>query len=296
MADIGGQLFQSFSDAMPLGACLVDGHAKILYWNAAAEGITGYLGPEVLGRAYRGDLLIHCSDGNAGGRAESQVQCPVMEVLRDGKAVVSDLFLRHKRGHRVAVHVYAFPLRGSMGEMLGVGEILDPLPGKAEDFGHADFEMATGLPAMEKSRAYLQAALVKHAHGTVPPAALIAIDMSEHQRLLQHGGSGMLQQAIRVLAKTVAGLVPARAYIGCWSDWRLVVVIPECSAEMLEAAKLKLAGVGSSCAVKWWGDRVVVGTRIAACSLDALHGAELSADAVMAGLEQELQGTVHGKE
>jgi PAS domain S-box-containing protein len=296
MADIGVQLFQSFSDAMPLGACFVDAHARIVYWNTAAEGITGYLGAEVLGRAYRGDLLIHCAEGS-GESLVSQVQCPIMEVLRDGKPVVADLFLLHKFGHRVAVHVYAFPLRGAMGEMLGVGEILDPSPGKPQEITHAEFEMATGLPAMEKSHAYLQAVIAQQAHKaeSAAPAALIAIDMSEHEALLQHGGTTMLHQAVRVLARTVAGLVPARTYIGCWSDWRLVAIIPECSAGTLEAAKSKLAGVGSSCAVKWWGDRVVVGIRVATCYLDAMHSADQSAEAVMAGLEHELRGTAHGE-
>ena len=44
------ELFQSFCNAMPLGVCLVDREGKIVYWNAAAEGITGYHSHEVLGR------------------------------------------------------------------------------------------------------------------------------------------------------------------------------------------------------------------------------------------------------
>ena len=112
------QLFRSFIDAMPYGVCMVDLQRKITHWNAAAEEITGYLGHEVLGRAYRGDLLIHCEGTNAG----PEVQCPVLEVLRDGRAVAAGLFLRHKLGHRMPIHVLAFPLRDSMGEMKGVGD------------------------------------------------------------------------------------------------------------------------------------------------------------------------------
>src|SRR5208282_1053776 len=104
------QLFESFCAAMPLGVCLVDLQGKIVYWNAAAESITGYLSQEVLGRAYRGDLLIQCS--NCGGaKRNTELQCPVREVLRDGRAVVAELYLRHKDGHRLPVHVDAFPLR-----------------------------------------------------------------------------------------------------------------------------------------------------------------------------------------
>ena len=61
-----------------------------------------------------------------GAKRNTELQCPVREVLRDGRAVAADLFLRHKDGHRLPVHVDAFPLRDSMGEMRGVGEILIP--------------------------------------------------------------------------------------------------------------------------------------------------------------------------
>src|ERR1700686_4513948 len=102
MSQIEAQLFQSFSDAMPFGVCLVDLQGKIIYWNVAAEGITGYLGHEVLGRAYRGDLLIGC-ERCGGERRNAELQCPVRAVLRDGRAVEADVYLRHKDSSRVAV-------------------------------------------------------------------------------------------------------------------------------------------------------------------------------------------------
>jgi len=290
MTEIDGQIFQSFCDAMPLGVCVVNSQGRIIYWNEAAEWITGYLGAEVLGRLYRGDLLIHCEEKSAG----AEVQCPVAEVLRDGRAVTASLFLLHKGGHRLPVHVYAFPLRDSMGHLRGVGEIFDPSQKKQEVANHAghsdrDFEMATGLPAVAESREHLQKILHSESASS---SALIVIKMSEHQAILQHGGTTMLHQAIRVLAKTVAGFVPSQTYIGCWSDWKLVVIVPECNEETLEMVKSKLAGVGSSCAVKWWGDRVVVGIRAAACYLDASQ----TADAQIQRLELELKSATNEKE
>lgn len=283
MSDFDAHLFQSFCDAMPFGGCVVDLQGKIIYWNAAAEGITGYLGHEVLGRAYRGDLLIQVG----GTDASTETQCPVMDVLRDGRAVVADLFLRHKDGHRIPIHVFAFPLRDSMGEVKGVGEFFDPSQGKQESTGwggHSDreFEMATGLPAVEESREQLKTLLRSRLASS---SALILIEMSEQQAILQHGGAPMLHQAIRVLAKTVAGLLPPRHYVGCWSDWRLIAIVPECRQETLEGLKVTLAGVGSSCAVKWWGDRVVVGMRAAARPVDA----SLKVDVLIQDLEKDLK-------
>ncbi len=192
------------------------------------------------------------------------------------------------------IHVFAFPLRDSMGEMRGVGEIFDPSHGKQESpawAGHSDreFEMATGLPAVAESREHLQSLLHSRAASS---SALILIEMSEQRAILQHGGTAMLHQAIRVLAKTVAGLLPSHHYVGCWSDWRLIAIVPECKAETIEALKSKLAGVGSSCAVKWWGDRLVVETRAAARLVDPSQ----TVDALIQQLEQDLKSIADGKE
>jgi PAS domain S-box-containing protein len=290
MSEIDAQLLQGFSDGIPFGACLVNMQGKIVYWNSAAEGITGYLRHEVLGRAYRGDLLIQCGAANA----DSGTLCPVLEVLRDGTSVAADLFLRHKHGHRIALRVFAFALRNSMGEMQGVGEIFDPSHTKQENStwgGHSDheFEIATGLPAVEESREQLQTLLHSRSAST---AVLLLIEMTEQPAILQHGGASMLHQAIRVLARTVAGLLPSRHYVGCWGDGRLIAMIPECTPDTLEEVKVTLAAVGSSCAVKWWGDRVTVGMRAVASYVDPAQ----SADTLIQSLEQDLKNAAAGRQ
>jgi hypothetical protein len=123
-------------------------------------------------------------------------------------------------------------------------------------------------------------------------SALILIEMSEQNAILQHGGTAMLHQAIRALAKTVAGLLPSRNYVGCWSDWRLIAIVPECRPETLEKLKSTLAVVGSSCAVKWWGDRVVVGIRAAARHVDLSQ----TVDAQIQVLERDLKSAADRKE
>ncbi|HVJ05003.1 MAG TPA: PAS domain-containing protein [Candidatus Saccharimonadales bacterium] len=290
MPQLDCQLFQSFSDAIPFGVCVVDLQGKIIYWNLAAEGITGYLAHEVLGRAYRGDLLVRCASANG----STEQRCPVTEVLRDGRAVAAELFLRHKQGHRVPVRISAFALRDAMGEVRGVGEIFDPTIAKDESTGGAgrssgEFEIAIGSSAVEESVEQLHTLLRSR---TAATSALILIEMAEQEALFLHGGTALLVRAIRALAKTVAALLPARNYVGCWSDWGLIAIVPECRHETLETLRSRLAGVGSSCAVKWWGDRVVVRIRAAACCVDT----EESADESIRGLEREMKIAMNREE
>lgn len=275
MPEIDPNLFRSFADAMPCGACIVDTQAKILYWNAAAESITGYQSAEVLGRSYRGDMLVHREqDGSA------QVQCPLLEVLRDGRAVDSELYLLHKQGHRLPMRVAAFPLRDGEGTLRGVGELFEPLAAATENplhlHGEHEFELAAGLPSIEESWTH-----VRH---TAASSALILIDVRERDAVLQHGGAAMLHQSIRVLARTISVLLPPERYLGCWSHARMLAVVPECSPENLHTIEQNLNGVGSSSVVKWWGDRVAVGIRVAAAILESKQ----SGEELVHSLEQQL--------
>jgi PAS domain S-box-containing protein len=282
MSEISAGLFQQFTDAMPQGACLVDPQGTIVYWNAAAEAITGYHRHDVLGRPYRGDLLVQIS-----ADASAAAKSPVHEVLRNGAPVSADLFLRHKNGYRLPLKVTAFPLRDSENHLSGVGELFElsqPRQGSVGWVGHPDreFEMATGLPAVAESREQL-AHLARSS--AARSAAILLVEMTEQEAILKHGGPLMLHQALRVLARTVASLLPSRNYVGCWDDWRLLAIVPECDAVRLSHLESTLAQVGSSCAVKWWGDRVTIRSCVAARLV--AEGDEV--ESIPSRLERQLQ-------
>jgi hypothetical protein len=64
----------------------------------------------------------------------------------------------------------------------------------------------------------------------------------------------------------------------------MLAVVPECSPENLHTIEQNLNGVGSSSVVKWWGDRVAVGIRIAAAILESKQ----SGEELVHSLEQQL--------
>jgi len=46
-------------------------------------------------------------------------------------------------------------------------------------------------------------------------------------------------------------------FFGSWSDHRFLLLVPNCDQDDFQQLLGKLEGVGSSCGVVWWGDRVV---------------------------------------
>lgn len=292
MPEAEPMLFQFLCDAMPLGLCLVDMEGKIVFWNAASEAITGYLRQEVLGRLYRGDLLLSAGQ-RTGDVIPPGLQCPVIGVLRDGRPVAAEMFLRHKDGHRAPVHVEAFALRDAMGEMRGVVQILDHQRGKLEVAlwpGRAESPSQTAeLPTAEASRERLELELGWSASS---PPALLLIELQELPAIRQHGGTALVHRALRVLARTVAELLPPEAFLGRWSEERLLVLIPAYNRREMEALEEKLSGVGSACAVKWWGDRVKIQSHVAA----RFAQPEQPAEAQILALELELNSAAEQKE
>lgn len=283
MPETSLEIFQSFCESLPFRVCLVDLEGKILHWNIAAESITGYSSCEVVGRAYRRDLLVH---GDSSSTAV-QTQCPLTEVLRENRPVEAELYLRHKLGHRLPIRVVAFPLHNAMGEIAGAAEVLDRSPRAVENIawsGHSDreFELATGLSAIEDTHERLQRLLHSPAASS---SAVVLIEFADRASLLKYGGTGMLHQGIRILAKTLTNLLPPRNRVGCWSEWRLIAVIPGCTPDSLGEIQQNLAGIGSSCAIKWWGSRVEMAIRCSAC----IPGESLTVEAMVAQLERDLE-------
>ena len=51
------ELFRQILDEIDEGVCFVGSGDRVLYWNRAAEEISGYPSPEITGRVLGGDLL-----------------------------------------------------------------------------------------------------------------------------------------------------------------------------------------------------------------------------------------------
>ena len=101
-----GRLLDSLYD----GVYFVDAERSITYWNKGAERLTGYTAAEALGKHCYDNFLMHV---NANGCALCFGGCPLAATLVDGNPREDEIFLRHKRGHRVPTSVRVSPVRGS---------------------------------------------------------------------------------------------------------------------------------------------------------------------------------------
>jgi len=122
-------VFETAVDSLDVGVYLVDRHRKIVDWNRGAERISGYLRQDVTGRFCRDDILVHSDENEA---VLCGTDCPLAGCMRDGQSREAPVYLRHRAGHRVPVHVRAVPLRDEKGNICGAAEIFEEPTGYFE--------------------------------------------------------------------------------------------------------------------------------------------------------------------
>ena len=113
-------MYRVILDDLYDGVYFVDRDRRITFWNKAAERITGFGRSEVLGSLCFEHILNHL-DGE--GRSLCQNGCPLAACMEDGQPREADVFLHHKKGHRLPVQVRVTPIRDAGGEVVGAAEL-----------------------------------------------------------------------------------------------------------------------------------------------------------------------------
>ena len=108
--------YRNILDDINDGLYLVNTNREIIFWNRAAEKITGYKANEVTGSHCYDNILIHIDDK---GNNLCEGMCPLLATIEDNLNRDAEVFLHHKSGHRVPVNVRTSVLKNNKGEVIG---------------------------------------------------------------------------------------------------------------------------------------------------------------------------------
>ncbi|MBK6846438.1 MAG: SpoIIE family protein phosphatase [Proteobacteria bacterium] len=127
----------SLLDALADGVYATDTRRRIVYWNRAAERITGYRAEEVIGRSCFGGLLAHVDKD--GRRLCGRETCPLQRAISTGQPSRRPLiiFARKKSGVRLPTQVSVAPLRDPAGHVVGGVEVFRDSTGLLDDLERA---------------------------------------------------------------------------------------------------------------------------------------------------------------
>lgn len=186
------------------GIYFVDKERRITFWNKGAERITGFSQREVLNKFCYDNILNHVdSDGNQlcfGG-------CPLHKTIRDAVDRDALIYLNHKAGHRVPVHISTSQITYK-GEIIGAVEsftdesayvtILDDNE-KLKEL--ALYDQLTNLPNRRYMNAFLESRINDFNQLGIPfGIAMFDIDFFKH--INDQYGHDVGDQLLVLIAKT----------------------------------------------------------------------------------------------
>ncbi len=118
---------QHVIDSINAGLYVTDKDRKIIYWNKAAEQITGWSREEALGKGCFDEFLSHIDKD--GRQLCGEEFCPLHRamVTRQGSTVPVMVFANSKNGRRIPMRVSVAPVYDDKGEVIGGVETFQDL-------------------------------------------------------------------------------------------------------------------------------------------------------------------------
>ncbi|MGE4552180.1 MAG: diguanylate cyclase [Desulfovibrionaceae bacterium] len=243
------EFYRKLVDNLHDAVYFVDTSRTILFWNKAAERITGFMREEVVGHRCGENLLRHVDDE---ARQLCLVGCPLSRTLTDGKVREAEVYLHHKKGHRVPVFVRVSPVRDAEGRIAGAVELFGPISGRLgileeiEDLRQQVYrDQLTGLG----NRALAEAALARH-HAALKesgvPFGLLFIDIDHFKRINDTFGHASGDEVLRMVARTLAGVLRGVDELCRWGGEEFLAVLPNVDLPTLHIVGNRLRALTSA--------------------------------------------------
>ena len=226
--DTEAKFYKRLLDNLNDAVYFVDRERRIVYWNDGAKRITGYSSDEVIGHLCYENLLSHVNDA---GEPLCATHCPLSATITDGQAREAQVFLRHKDGHRVPIHVRVSPIESDQREVIGAVEIFNDDSARRTMKRKADeLEKLAFLDALTQvaNRRYLeirlQTALREHElHGDA--FGVLLIDLDHFKQINDKHGHEAGDRALVGVALTLGGALRSTDTLGRWGGDEFLAVL-----------------------------------------------------------------------
>jgi len=258
--EVNWEIYRAVLEALPMGVYLTDLNRRIAFWNACAERMSGYLGQEVIGRFCHDNLLMHCDENQV---ALCGCACPLAQSMQNGRCHEASIFLRHKDGQRVPVHVHTVPIRDESDVIIGAAEFFEERSFRNTEMrcnhirANVSLDDVTEIPDGYATLAGLGAALEEFTASRTHFGVLsISIDNLDQVRHVQ--GCQAVREVLYAAAQTLSRGTRPDDLVGRWREDRFAAMVACPAADGLQSCAERLRRLVSLASVPWWGDRLSV--------------------------------------
>jgi diguanylate cyclase (GGDEF)-like protein/PAS domain S-box-containing protein len=222
--------YEKLLNNMQDGVYFVNRERKITYWNEGAERLAGYAAEEVRGKHCFENLLAHVDER---GRPLCTAGCPLSGVMVDGRPRDSQMYLRHKQGHRIPVRVRVLPMRNNAGDIVGAVGVLSDATARGEierrvnELEHLAFrDPLTGLANRRHLELKIEQGLQDHRLlGRL--YGLLMIDLDRFKQINDTHGHGVGDDLLKAVGKTLGHNLRTVDLVGRWGGEEFLALVPD---------------------------------------------------------------------
>ena len=249
------------------GVYYVDRGRRITYWNPGAERISGYTADDVVGRRCFDDILGHVDEE---GRRLCFTHCPLVRAMAQRRGVEAEVYLHHRDGHRVPVHVRCQAVREPDGTVVGAVEIFN------DDSAHRDAlnriddlerlsstDALTGLPNRLTAEMSLRARF-EEVRKAGWPLAVLFVDIDRFKQFNDAHGHAVGDAVLTAAARSMAGAIRGSDIVARWGGEEFVVISTAANRAEIEALAERIRHLVAASEVEVEGTRLGVTVSIGA--------------------------------
>ena len=236
--------YKQIIDAMSDGVYFVNRKRQVMYWNKAAEELSGFTSDEMIGRRCADNTLNHVDED---GKHLCVKGCPLAICMRDGEPREVHVYMHHKTGYRVPVRIRSFPIRDkTTGKITGSVEIFSDdsqhraMTSEVESLRQeAHTDALTGIG----NRRYADLSL-ERLHEAFRQDhisyGVILVDVDRFKSINDTWGHKVGDRAIQTVAKTLSAALRPHDIACRWGGDEFVVLLPAATPEGIAAVGHRL--------------------------------------------------------
>ena len=241
--DMDQFFYKEILDSLNDGIYFVNRRREVLYWNEAAERLSGYSAEEMIGKRCADNTLNHVDEN---GKNLCRKGCPLAGCMRDGEGREIHVFMHHKDGHRVPVSIRSLPMRGEGGKIIGSVEIFSDRSKNMEVNSEVEaLRLATVTDPLTGIGNRRQADISLSTLGNAwlekqVPFGVLYVDIDNFKSINDTWGHEVGDKVIKTVASTLAATLRPTDIACRWGGDEFVILLPNASHEGLEAVGSRL--------------------------------------------------------
>ena len=233
---IGRETLDKILNTLYDGLYLVDRSRQILYWNKAAERISGFTAAEAIGKHCYDNLLNHV---DINGEQLCLARCPLAATIADGQPREMEIYLHHKDGHRIPVSVRATPLTDPEGNIIGAIELFSDISKQpANTLRVKELEKLALLDGLTQlaNRTYLENEIrvrIAETRRLHVPFGVLFIDVDHFKKFNDTYGHSLGDEVLKSIALTMTANARPFDVYGRWGGEEFMGIIRNVDAQEL---------------------------------------------------------------